>query len=553
MRYLRYLLFLAVMVTGLAGCENAPGRDLAETDSSTPIIGEDDQPFVFGKTPLQFSYYIHYDFWQTPQWGASPNSKWVQDNLNITVDTIQSGGSAEQKLTKMLATNQLPDAMMLDQGLIVERLRKAGLLVPLDPYLNQYPNLLRLAGEDTLNRLRSGDGKLYQFPNWYTKTPRGNSGWLLNTKIHHELGSPPLETYSDLYTYLKLVRSQYPDVVPLSLGRIETDLDILFAGFGEDMPISYARMKAYPDGDQLTSILENEAWIQSMLLASKLYREKLLDQEVFTQTHYQVMEQLNAGNIAVLASINAANEGREAHNAWRSVDPQGGYEMIWPLHKVGIDKHKVFANDYNTLGWNVNVITTNADNPEGIFAYLDWMTGEEGHRIMFFGPPGLYWDEVDTDGYPIPNETWLRTPESVRDEQDMEGYVWAANSTYIDQARAKVLTQYPDQLEDWTTQAQMDIVWRTSKDVTEFLNIDPPLESDIGMLTEQITDYESGIIAQYMRGILFAKNDQEVRQLIEQAKRETEQLGYDRILEYRTDRWHQNLRRLHREIPASTD
>ncbi|MDT9725743.1 extracellular solute-binding protein [Xylanibacillus composti] len=545
---------LAVFAVWLAGCENH-SQDSERTEGDNPIhrSADADEPFRFGETPLQFSYYIHYDFWQTPEWGASPNSKWVQDNLNITVNPIRSGGIAEQTLTNMLATNQLPDAIMLDQGLIVERLRKAGLLVPLDPYLDKYPNLKRLAGEDTLNRLRSGDGKLYQFPNWYTKTPRGNSGWMINTKIYQELGSPPLETYQDLYTYLELVRSQYADVVPLSFGRITTDLDILFAGFGEDMPISYARMKAYPDGDQLKSILENEAWVESMLFASKLFRENLLDQEVLTQTSYQVKEKLNTGKIAVFASINAANEGREAHHAWRSIDPQGGYEMIWPLHKEGVDKNKVFSNDYNTLGWNVNVITTNADNPEGIFAYLDWMTGEEGQRIMFFGPPGLYWDEVDEEGYPIPNETWLNTPRSVIDAQNMEGYVWAVNSTYVDQARVKVLTQHAEQLDDWTTLAQMNIVWPTSRDVTEYLNIDPPLESDIGVITEQVTDYESGIIAQYIKQILFAKNDQEVLRLIEQAKRETEQLGYERVLEYRTQKWQHNLMRLNRQNLTSTD
>ena len=36
--------------------------------------------------------------------------------------------------------------------------------------------------------------------------------------------------------------------------------------------------------------------------------------------------------------------------------------------KAGVDNKQVFPNNYNQLGWNVNVITTAAEDPEAIAA-----------------------------------------------------------------------------------------------------------------------------------------------------------------------------------------
>lgn len=52
------------------------------------------------------------------------------------------------------------------------------------------------------------------------------------------------------------------------------------------------------------------------------------------------------------------------------------------------------------MGWNVGVIRTSAEDPEKVFAFLDWLTGPEGQSNLIFGPEGEYWDGFDSDGYP---------------------------------------------------------------------------------------------------------------------------------------------------------
>jgi len=67
----------------------------------------------------------------------------------------QHEGNGTQKLQKMIAGNMLPDLIWGQRDADMERLRLAGLLVPLDEYIEKYPNLRTWAGTKILNLLRS--------------------------------------------------------------------------------------------------------------------------------------------------------------------------------------------------------------------------------------------------------------------------------------------------------------------------------------------------------------------------------------------------------------
>lgn len=62
----------------------------------------------------------------------------------------------------------------------------------------------------------------------------GNGGYAVNNKIYKELGSPKLETFDDLYAYLKLVKEKYPDIIPFEVGMLGQGIDFLYAGMAED-------------------------------------------------------------------------------------------------------------------------------------------------------------------------------------------------------------------------------------------------------------------------------------------------------------------------------
>ncbi len=528
---------LLALTLGIAAVVSGCSDKKQENGSASPA----NDAFVFGETPLSFSFYGNYDWYTMQPWGEDPATKWIKENKKVTVTPVPAQGASVQKFNTMVASDDLPDVLFMDRGPLVEKLRQAGKLVPLDPYLDKYPNLKKYAGEETLNMLRSDDGKLYQFPNWYTSTPMGNGGYMVNKKIYKELGSPKLETFEDLRGYLKLVKEKYPDIVPLDIGYGTQGISILFSGFGEDRTGAYTSYGFVPSGNKLTSLFSDPAFKETLTFASSLFREKLITQDALTQTRDQVVEKLNTGKVAVYASYDTSDLGSQATVELKKGDPEAGYEMIWPLRKEGVDPNKVYPNNYDTIGWNVNVITTEAVNPEGIFAYLDWLTGEEGERVIFWGPEGLYWQGTDENGAPNWTEKFKTdVEERTKFMAITDSFQWAGNTSFIDGSKASNNMKLPEDQRDWAAEAQLTIAWKTSYNTTQFSNLAPDSSTAEGKALQKVADIETSVIAKS----LYAGSDAEVEKIIADGEAAANKAGYQKLLDYETARWQANLKKM---------
>ncbi len=554
-------MFLMVLILSfgvlLAACssksDDTAGANANQEEQPTPAAtaDADNTPAAdegHGVKPVEFSFYANYDWMTLKDWGGQPQSKWALDNLKVNITPIQSNGTAAQKLNTMIVSKELPDVIMLDRGKDVKRLQEAGQLVALDPYLEKYPEYVELVGEQTLNMLRSDDGKLYQLPNWFINGDHGNgnSAYLVEKKIYTELGSPKLETPEDLKAYLELVKQKYPDVIPFDSGESREGgsqmLSMIYTAFGPDRTSGFVNDLSYPDGDQLKSVYQDPAFQEAALYLSDLYREGLVSKDMFTQTRDQIMEKLKNGRIAVYAAYDSVveGEGREANNTLKAKDPEDGYFAIWPFHKADVDKNKVYPGGFSRLGWNVNVITTHAKDPEAIFTYYKWLSSPEGQAIFFFGPQGLFWDEKDEAGVPIPNDKYINRDQAEYDKLYIGEWDYAGNSTWVDSSKAKRDSLLPAEAQDWTTTQQATVSFPTSKDMTAFNDYDPSPSSEEGIILQRVKDLGKQAIPQ----MIFAKSADEVKKIIEQTDNDTTKLGFDKVLQYRQTKWQDNLKRM---------
>lgn len=539
---------ILVLATVLAGCSSnnnnknepspSPANESTNTPSNTPSEAPSDV-WEFGSEPLEISYYGHYSWYDVPAWDSTVAGRWLKENKQLEIVPITAGGNHEQKLSTMIASDDLPDVMWMDRGVDVERLRQANLLVPFDDYLDKYPNLKTWMGKD-LNLLRSEDGKLYQFPNWFTGRPNGNAGYVINKKIYEELGSPPLETTDDLYAYLTAVKAKYGDsIVPFEPGLAQDlqGLGVLYTAFGENTLYQFlnANMRGVPQGDQLTSVFTDPVFRESQKYIAKLYREKLISQDAFTQTIDQIEEKVMQGRVAVYAGSNPTVAAMEAHNEMVKQDPNSGYFMIWPIHKPGLDKNKIFPGTYTALGWNVNVITTSAEDPEKIFAFLDWYTGPEGQSLLFFGPEGKNWQGFDADGHPIFTDQYDAN-EVLELQKAHDPIMWNGNTGYIDPAKMKYEEKLPPDEQNWAARYQSTITWPTQANATEFINLDPQPDSDLGIAKTAIDE----IFEQAYAQSVMAKDDAAVDAILDQAEKDAQDAGYADLLAFRAEAWKKN-------------
>lgn len=535
-----------VIVMALMGCSGS-GGNTASPEKDSPSSQNNEKPgtedvFVLGEEPLEFSFYGHYDWYTMPDWGADAATKWIQENKKINVVPVSSGGVAKNKLSTMIVSGELPDVIWMEPGAEVEKLRSEGMLVPFDDYLDKYPNLKKWAGESTLELLRSPDGKLYQFPNWYTTQPNGNAGYLVNKKIYEELGSPSLETPDDLYAYLKQVKAKYPDVVPLEVGQAAAGVDIMVSAFAENRPYTFNSMIAVPQGDQLVSLFTDPVYRELLQYMGRLYREKLVTQDAFTQKLEQVEQKILNGKVAVYVASSPTEFGSKGNNLLKAQDPDAGYIMVWPVHKAELDRNKIFPGDYKQLGWNVSVITKAAKDPEAIFAFLDWFTGPEGQRTIMWGPEGLYWDGTDEEDMPLFTDKFTSDAKG-RDElmNATVNFQWSGNTVYVDNSKMKFETTLPPEKRNFETYWQSEITWKTQMNTTEYVNLDPAGDSEEGIIAQRVFEiYEQA----RAKAISSTSSDQEVLSLLDKAEADAQKAGYDKLLKYKTAKWQENKEKM---------
>ncbi|SDD18189.1 ABC-type glycerol-3-phosphate transport system, substrate-binding protein [Paenibacillus sp. UNCCL117] len=536
----------AVLTLGtvLAACSGGagPAGDTGAPDSSgkeAPKPAAAAGPWKVGSEPFSFSLYGNYGWYTMPVWGKDLFSKAVQEKLKLNITAINSGGNQEAKLNTMIVGGDLPDVIWGDRP-DFDRLIANGALVPLDPYLDKYPNLKKWAGDEILNMLRYKDGKLYLFPNWYTNKPTGNAGYVVNKKIYNELGKPKLETLDDLYSYLKLVKEKYPNVIPLEPGQAKDGkgVDILYSAFAENNPASYAgTLRAVPKDGKFTSLFADPVYKEAMVFVNKLHREKLMTQDALTQTVDQVREKINTGRVAVYVDVTAIEYASKGHALLSKDDPNAGYFMIWPIHKAGLDKNKITVAHYDRLGWNAAAITTKAKDPEKIFAVLDWMTSPEGMREIVWGPEGMYWQGVDSEGLPNLTDKFFAEPEErMKNMNATNDLQFVGNATYNDKIKVKAELSLPEEKRSWETKYQDSITWKTHLDLTAMRGIEPPKDSPEGVIRERWIELYKKVRGQAM----LAGSEQEVIAIIEKGEKDAQALGVGKLLDYLTAKWKEN-------------
>ena len=536
--YSLFLLLLCfTLLVSACGSASAPAASASSAAASTTVAPESESaaasetPAPVAKEKLHFTWYVHYDWatYMTP-WGEDPVSKWMDENKNVEIEWIMSGGSAQSKLSTMIASGELPDAMTLDRGAELESLISQGILVPLDDYYGKYPYFQKYGAAKLVNALRSStDQKWYGMPSWYTNEqyPLGNHGFVVDKKLYDAAGRPELKTLDQVYDYLKQVKAAHPDVTPMLI----EDFSIFTSVFGEGRVRDLIWMAASTKGGQLVSALDDPEFTEAVLWANKLYREGLLSAEDFANTAEQRDEKFANGKVPFSVPGDCGNGLKKRHDAYRAVDPAGGYEVISSPVKSGLDKSKVTVSSYATVGWNVTTITQSAKEPERIYEFLDWLTGEEGQAISLYGPQGTYWDNwIDFEGMKMIDLDQPKFKDRNKEEFDKmrNGFTfnWVPNGIWQSVESWYNYKLSPPAAGEFPGQDYIRISRSEAVATDEYAGIEPDPTTAEGIAFSSIKETFNKT---WMQAIL-AKTEAEAKALLEKGKADVDKIGMPGVM-----------------------
>lgn len=541
----------ASMILTVAGCGGGGNSSTADSSTSSKTessaaestSGGDDSSATTGSSgPDDTTEHYEFDAYYSYQgsvkpWGEDAASKYMNEKFNITVNYSCPEADADSRLNLMISSDDLPDVVILDRNANWLKLINLGKLVDV--------NTLKYEGcsfdEDILEstqKLLSVNGGLYGIPNWARKgATGGNMSWMVNHDVYEQLGSPELKTLEDLHQFMldakdKGVKTSDDQSIFPWLPRNDDNgfytVSAIYRSYGNPNLVDTYWSQA--DNDIKLAVYDDN-YIAALKLANQWYKEGLFPETTYTDSTDQYTEKLSNGRAAVLYYDFSQDDITHFRTLLQEKDGNT-YDLLgWelkdsPIYPAADGVDYVYGEEGGTVGWNVNCITTKAENPQRIFDLYTWMLTKDGSINMMYGPEGGLWEGKDDEGNPI-----LKKPEEelTSDEKNAAGcWFWSqpAHSDNVDLTKYAVNEQQPEESRSWVISIQDHVFtpedsihpaipgqkFLTDENTGLSLEIDPT--DDLGMARQSITDECKMRIPQ----IIMASDDATFDKLVQDLK-----------------------------------
>jgi putative aldouronate transport system substrate-binding protein len=314
-------------------------------------------------------------------------------NIAFQFITPPSDGYDEKK-NLAFASGELPDVFfggMLTAGDEV-KYGSVGTLIPLEGLIDKYaPNITKMFEEmpDIKKSITAPDGHIYALPNINKAPIAVTSPMWINDDWVEAVGGKLPQTTDELYQLLKDFkdkdpnRNGQPDEIPLSSsGKLNEMRSVIMPAFG------VLSREVEVNNDKVSFGAMSNGYKEYIKFMNKLWQEKLIDQEAYTQK-YPDMNAKGKNNQIGMA-VHAIPS-----LIWnvKSEDDFGKYPVM-PVLTSQVNATKMY-----TMGSGINrgafAITNLNKHPVDTIRWVDYLYSEEGSIFIHYGKEGDFWEYVD--------------------------------------------------------------------------------------------------------------------------------------------------------------
>lgn len=306
------ILLLCVMmtVTIFSGCskKESDTESSVKNDSTTASEPTKKEDSNFNKTgypivnePITLRFMVS----KSPAHGEFSEMEYfktMEELTNIKIDFISvDSGSWEEKKNLALASGDLPDLFFTGMSIKDETMYgvESKTLIPINDLINNYaPNIKKVFVEypDSKSAVTATDGNIYTLPYIAdTLTVAHSTLYVRGDWIKQTVGKSP-DTLDEFYTMVKEFKGIGPDKIPVSPNNFDTFKLYIINAFGELIDNFYDR----DSNDNVVFVPATNQYKEMIKFVNTLFSEKLLDNEVFTQTAEQANAKVTEGKVGCM-------------------------------------------------------------------------------------------------------------------------------------------------------------------------------------------------------------------------------------------------------------
>ena len=395
------LLAATMMAAMFAGC----GSDAASTDAKENADGADSTEAGGVK---EFTA-----FFAVP--GSEINDdneiqQIIADKTGVKVkETWLTGQTAEEAVGMMITGGELPDFICGGSG--QSQLYDADVLVALDDYLDDYPNIKNFFTQQQWDQLRQDDGHIYWIPQFSNikgeekVCTHNDEAFWIQARVLKWADYPEIRTMDQYFDLIERYNEANPTMEDGTENIPYTSLCDDWRYFCLENAPQF--LDGYPndgscivDPETLTVIDYNttDTAVKYFQKLNEEYQKGIVDPESFTQTYDEYIAKLSTGR--VLGMIDqwwdfAYTAGDAIKQA--GLDAQGCDYIPLP---ITIDES--VKNQWHCSGGVLNVsdglaITTSCEDVEAALQFVDDLLSQDIHNLRFWGVEGVDYN-VDDNG-----------------------------------------------------------------------------------------------------------------------------------------------------------
>ena len=395
------LLAATMMAAMFAGC----GSDAASTDAKENAAGADSTEAGGVK---EFTA-----FFAVP--GSEINDdneiqQIIADKTGVKVkETWLTGQTAEEAVGMMITGGELPDFICGGSG--QSQLYDADVLVALDDYLDDYPNIKNFFTQQQWDQLRQDDGHIYWIPQFSNikgeekVCTHNDEAFWIQARVLKWADYPEIRTMDQYFDLIERYNEANPTMEDGTENIPYTILCDDWRYFCLENAPQF--LDGYPndgscivDPETLTVIDYNttDTAVKYFQKLNEEYQKGIVDPESFTQTYDEYIAKLSTGR--VLSMIDqwwdfAYTAGDAIKQA--GLDAQGCDYIPLP---ITIDES--VKNQWHCSGGVLNVsdglaITTSCEDVEAALQFVDDLLSQDIHNLRFWGVEGVDYN-VDDNG-----------------------------------------------------------------------------------------------------------------------------------------------------------
>ena len=395
------LLTATMMATMFAGC----GSDAASTDAEGKADSADSTEAGGVK---EFTA-----FFAVP--GSEINDdneiqQIIADKTGVKVkETWLTGQTAEEAVGMMITGGELPD--FIGGGSGQSQLYDADVLVPLDDYLDDYPNIKNFFTQQQWDQLRQDDGHIYWIPQFSNIkgeekvcTHNDEAFWIL-ARVLKWADYPEIRTMDQYFDLIERYNEANPTMEDGTENIPYTILCDDWRYFCLENAPQF--LDGYPndgscivDPETLTVIDYNttDTAVRYFQKLNEEYQKGIVDPESFTQTYDEYIAKLSTGR--VLGMIDQWWDF--AYTAGDAIKQAGLDEQGCDYIPLPITIDESVKNQWHCSGSVLNVsdglaITTSCEDVEGALQFVDDLLTQDIHNLRFWGVEGVDYN-VDDNG-----------------------------------------------------------------------------------------------------------------------------------------------------------